>query len=777
MGGNGPAEAGSLVARTAMWSARHRKAIVIAWVLIVVVALGACSMIETDTDIEQEAPGEAGEALALFQRRFEQEEGAPQEFVVFSHPSLTVDDAAYRETVEGLMDDLRELRATETEVVGSTTVTSSTRVVADTTSHYGIGVPRGVSPFVATREGAGDVTFAIVELEGGLEEAEDNIDSVLEAVGGAEGASDGFEIMVGGDASLNKQILEIVDEDFGRALLLNLPITFVILILAFGAAVAAAVPLALALAAVVTASGILAIASQSYPLSFQYSEVVLLMGLATGIDYSLFVISRYRRERRAGRSKEEALRVASGTSGKAVVFAGTVVLLAIGGMFVVGNVIFSSMALAAIVVVAIAVIMSVTLLPALITMLGDNVDRLRIPFLGRGTGEGGGIWGHVTDRVLARPAVLTIVTVAALVAILAPSVSLLRIPAPYLPFNLGFNGVKSLPDAAEAKEAVLALEENFTIGLIQPAVVVVDAGEKGNVFAEDVQSGVSRLVSVVEAETRTPDSPDNPYGALAQEPDINGAGDTELVFVPIHADSGDDVAIDAVNHLRDDLIPAAFEGSPARALVTGATAGNIDFRDSIVFRTPFVFAFVLGLAFVVLLVMFRSIVIPIKAIILNLLSVGTAYGVLVLVFQEGWPPGIEGLLGFEATGIVESWLPLFLFAILFGLSMDYHMFLLGRVKEAYEKGASNEEAVSMGVKATAGTITSAAAIMVAVFSIFAFMRLLGLQQFGVGLGVAILVDATIIRSILLPASMKLLGDLNWYLPSWLEWIPRIQMAE
>jgi uncharacterized membrane protein YdfJ with MMPL/SSD domain len=740
--------------------------VLIAWVLIVIVALGACSVIETDTDVEQEAPGEAGEALALFQERFEQEEASPEEFVVFSHPSLTVDDPAYRETVEGLMDDLRALRATETEVVGGTTVTSSTRVVASTTSHYDIGLPAEVSPFVAT-EDAGDVTFAIVELEGDLDKAQDNIEPILDAAAGAEEASDGFEILVGGDASFNKQILEIVDEDFGRALSLNLPITFVILILAFGAVVAASVPIALALAAIITASGILAIVSQSYPLDIAYSEMVLLMGLATGIDYSLFVISRYRRERNAGRSKEDALRTASGTSGKAVVFAGTVVVFAIAGMFLVDDAIFSSLALASIVVVALAIIMSVTLLPALLSILGDNVNRLRVPFLARDTGEGGGVWGVITDQVLARPAILATVTLLALLALATQVLS----------FNLGFNGVKSFPDAAEAKRAVLALEENFTIGLIQPAVIVVDAGEKGNVFAEDVQSDVDQFISDVAAETRTPDNPDNPYGALAQEPDVSGAGDTELVFVPIHADSGDDKAIDAVNHLRDDLIPTAFEDSSARALVTGATAANIDFRDNIISRTPVVLAVVLALAFVVLLVMFRSIIIPIKAIILNLLSVGAAYGVLVLVFQEGWPPGIEDVLGFEATGIVESWLPLFLFAILFGLSMDYHMFLLGRVKEAYERGAGNEEAVSLGVKATAGTITSAAAIMVAVFTIFAFMRLLGMQQFGVGLGVAILVDATIIRSILLPASMKLLGDLNWYLPSWLEWIPRIQMAE
>jgi uncharacterized membrane protein YdfJ with MMPL/SSD domain len=767
----------SLTARMAMWSARHRKAVVVAWVLIVIVSLGACTVIEANTDIEDPAPGETGEAIRLFDERFGGgEEDTTQETLVFSHPSLSVDDPAYQETVRGVVRDLKGLVVERPSVVGGTAVVTGTRVVADVTTHYDIGLPRELSPFVAQNETGGDITFALVMLVGDDDEASENIDPVLETVAKANEASGGFDILIGGGASFNKQILEIVDEDFGRALFLNLPITFAILILAFGAVVAASVPLALALAGVITASGILAIVSQSYPLSAEYVEIVLLMGLATGIDYSLFVISRYRTERRSGRSKEDALRTASGTSGKAVVFAGTVVLLAISGMFVVGNVIFSSLGLAAIVAVILAIILSVSLLPALVALLGDNLERLSIPFLSRGGGTGAGIWGHITDQVLARPAILATVTVVALMVIGAPSVSVLRIPAPYLPFNLGFNGVKSFPDDAEAKEAVLALEENFTIGLISPESVIVDAGEKANVFAPDVQSSVSQLISAVEEESVTQD-PDNAYGALAQEPEINSSGDTEVIFIPINADSGEEKAIDAVNHLRNDLIPASFGESSARALVAGQASGNIDFREQIYFRTPFVFAFVLGLAFIILLLMFRSIVIPIKAIILNLLSVGAAYGVLVLVFQEGWPPGIENLLGFQATGIIESWLPLFLFAILFGLSMDYHMFVLGRVKEAYEKGASNEEAVSIGIKATAGTITSAAAIMVAVFSIFAFMRLLGMKQFGVGLGVAILIDATVIRSVLLPASMKLLGDWNWYLPSWLEWLPRIKMEE
>ena len=752
-----------------MWSARHRRAVALGWVLIVVAALGACSVVPVNTDIEETAPGEAGEAAELFDERFGVEEGEVREVVIFSHPSLTVDDAAYRQTVQGLMEDLRALRVEGAEAAGGTTVLSSTRIVSEALTHYDIGAPREASPFVAQNETGGDVSFALVSLVGTLQEAEENIDPVLDAVAEAQAASDGFQILIGGDASIQKQASEVVEEDFGFALFLNLPITFVILILAFGALAAAFVPLSLAVAAVIIASGILAVISQGYPLADVYSEVVLLMGLATGIDYALFVISRFRRERRAGRSKDEALLIATATSGQAVVFAGVTVLLAICGMFLVDDVIFSSLALSAIVVVALAVIMSVSLLPALLAMLGDNVNWLRVPLLNRGGeggegGEGGGVWGFISDRVLARPAVFAAVILVGLLALAAPVVT----------FNLGFNGAKGLSDDVEAKKALIALEENFTLGLTSPAQVVVDAGKDENVFAPEVQSHVNELMGLVQRETVSAGNPDGPYGAPIQT-DINDAGDTELIQIPLNADIGEDKAIDAVNRIRNDFIPEAFGNSPDRALVTGATAANIDFRDDIMFRTPFVWAFVLGLTFTVLLVTFRSVVIAVKALILNALSVGAAYGLLVLVFQEGW--ALEGPLGFEATGIIESWLPLFLFSILFGLSMDYHMFIMSRIKEAHEKGASSDEAIAIGVKATAGTITSAAAIMVAVAVVFVFTRNIGIKQFGFGLATAIFIDATVIRSILLPASMKLLGEWNWYLPAWLRWLPQIRMAE
>ena len=763
-------KAQSFTARIGMWSAHHRRLVALFWLILIILSFGACSVIGADTDVDQSPPGDAGEAVRLFDDRFGEQERGETEFIVFTHPSLTVDDPAYEDTVQGLQEVLIGLVAEKTADKGSTTVVSDTRVVASITTHYDIGAP-DPSPFVAKRDGLGDVSFIIVEMEGDTDEAVDNIGLVLDAVAEyvpatafQNGAADDA-ILIGGTASLNKQLTEIIDEDFARASVLNLPITFIILILAFGAVLAALIPLILAFSAIFVAMGALAVISQATPLSEIYIQVVLLIGLATGIDYALFVITRYRNERRAGRSKDDALRVATGTSGKAVVFAGATTVFAVGAMFLVGDAVFSSLGLASIVIVLVAVLSAMTLLPALIAFFGDNIDKFTIPFLGRAQEEGKGVWAFVIDRVLRRPVIFATVTIVALLAITAPILTL----------NLGFNGVRSFSDDAEGKKALIALEENFTLGLVQPAIVIVDAGEKGNVFAPAIQASVAELISLVQQETFSANDPDAFFGQIAQEPEFNDAGDTEAGFIPLNADSGDDRAIDAVNHLRDDLIPQAFEDASARVLVTGATAANIDFRDNIVFRAPFVIVWVLGLAFIILLLVFRSVVIPASAIILNLLSVGFAYGLLVLVFQEGYL--LEGVLNFEATGIIESWIPLFLFSIIFGLSIDYEMFVMSRIKEYHEQGASTDEAISRGLKGTAGVITNAAAIMVAVASIFAFTRDIGLQQFGFALAVAILIDATVIRAFVLPTTMKLLGEWNWYLPSWLEWLPEIKMGE
>ncbi len=753
----------ALTARLALWSAHHRKRIALAWLLIVVAAIGACIVAPANTDLKQESPGEAGAAAKLIEQRFgAAQQERQQEIVVFSSSTKSVDDPSYKSKVQGLITDLRGLRATKTQTLGGTKVVMNKRVVGNTLTHYDVGLPADQSPFVSRQDPG--VTFALVDMQGDLTTAKDNVSQVTKAVE-ASNSSDGISVVSGGGASVAQQSDDVVQSDLSRSLILNLVFTVVILIIVFRALVAAVVPLSLAFAAVITATGILSLISQSFALSPVYTEIVLLMGLATGIDYALFVISRYRREKRAGKSKEDALAAAAATSGKAVVFAGTTVVLAVCGMFLVGDNTFTSLGLSAVIVVVLAVVISVTLLPSLIALLGDNLDRLTPPFLRASEeSEHGGVWGWIADRVLAHPGTFATVTV----------IVLLALAAPVLTLNLGFNGAKSLPDAVKAKKALVELQTSFTLGLTSPAVAVVDAGHDKNVFAPDVQSHVTQLQDLVEAETVSAQNPDAAYGSPIQTRN-NDAGDTELVDIPINADTGEQKAIDAVDRLRNSLVPAAFGDSPAKVQVTGATAANIDFKDNIIFRTPIVFAFVLGLAFIILLVTFRSLVVAVKALLLNILSVGATYGLLVLVFQRGWL--FENVLNFQATGIIESWLPLFLFAILFGLSMDYHMFVLGRIKEAHESGYPSDQAVAIGIKATAGTITSAAAIMVVVAIIFAFAHDIGIKQFGFGLAAAILIDATVIRSILLPASMKLLGDANWYLPKWLNWLPEIKMAE
>ena len=575
-----------------------------------------------------------------------------------------------------------------------------------------------------------------------------DVDPLLAAVGEASRQEPGFEIEVFSFPLIDDQFEDILEEDCIRILLISVVVGLIILVLAFRALVAAVIPLVMAIGAIFTAIGIAALISQAYPLVDLYAEMILLMGLAVGIDYSLFVVSRFRNERQAGRPKLEAITVASNTTGRAVFYAGITVVLSLAGLTLTRDFTFISLALGAIIVVFVATIASMTLLPALLALLGDGINRLRVPFLG-GENSQQGFWGAITDRVLARPARLATLTAGALVVLVIPAFSL----------NLGFNGgADSIPDDVEGKRALELLEEHFSSSLILPAKVVVSAP---NVDTPEVRGAVNDLLQRVEQN----DAFLGPFDII-----VSRDGDLVRINVPLAGKIDDEESEEAVKLLRNVLIPQSFSGTNAAVFVTGDTADSIDFRDRVYSSAPYVFVFVLGLSFLLLLLMFRSLIIPLKAILLNLLSVAAVYGVLVAVFQWGW--GIQ-ILGSEETGVIEAWLPLFLFGILFGLSMDYHMLLLNRIKEAYDHGHDNEAAVSTGVRLTAGQITSAAAITVGVFIAFATSRVLGLQQFGLGLAVAVFIDATVIRVVLLPASMKLLGDSNWYLPKWLEWLPNV----
>ncbi len=725
----------SPTARIARWSARHRWWVVAAAVMSIMLAMFVLNTVETKLlDGNSGGVGDSEIADVLLDERFEADtvsvgEGETighTELLVFSNESLTVETPEFRAKVERLVEELRALPE-----------------VKSVASYYDTG-----SPDMVSEDGHAALARVVVAREPG--QTGDNIDVALDTVRSAREEGSGFQIAMTGN--LGRQIDEVANEDFAGIMLITLVLGLGILLLAFRAVVAATIPLILAIWAIFSATAVAAVVSQNYALESSYSEMILLMGMAVGIDYSLFIVSRFRTERKAGRPKLEAIAVASNTTGRAVFYAGITVVVSLAGLILTNNPVFISLSIAAIMVVLLALVGSLTLLPAILSVLGDNVNRFRLPFLRNGN-NGGRVWGAIADRVLAKPAIFATVTGAALILLAVPATDL----------NLGFNrGGSSLPDAVEAKQAYLLLEEHFTAGLTAPARIVVDAAD---VRSPDVEAAVATLIDEV--------AQDSAYSGPF-ETRTNQAGDLLVVTVPLSGGLEGEEAQAAVERLRDVIIPEAFAGTTADVYVTGVAAGTLDFVDSMYEKAPYVFAFVLGFAFLLLMVMFRSIVIPVKAVLLNLLSVGAAYGVLVMVFQWGW--GIS-VLGSEATGIIMAWLPLFLFGILFGLSMDYHMLLLSRVKEAYDGGLSNEESVSVGIKLTAGQITSAAAIMVGVFGAFAMGRMIGLQQFGLGLGVAVLIDATVIRSVLLPASMKLLGDWNWYLPGWLEWLPELGGGE
>jgi uncharacterized membrane protein YdfJ with MMPL/SSD domain len=488
-----------------------------------------------------------------------------------------------------------------------------------------------------------------------------------------------------------------------------------------------------------------------FPSDQAAASVILLIGLAVGVDYSMFYLRREREERARGLGPEAALQAAAATSGRAVLVSGFTVVIAMAGMYLAGASTFTSFASATILVVAIAVIGALTVLPAVLSKLGDRVNKGRIPFLTRPEERAAReprVWSAILDRVLRRPGISAALAVGVLLVLAIPVLNL----------KMAVPGIDSLPQDLEVIKTYNRIQDEFPGNQI-PAQVVI---ERGDASAAELRGAVREL------EARVGDSD------LFEPPvtiDVNPNREVAVVDVPITGDGTNDRSYAALNELRDRIIPATIGQVPgAEANVTGFTAGSADFNDLMEARVPIVFAFVFAMAFVLLLMTFRSIVIPIKAILLNLLSVGAAYGVLVWIFQEGH---LESVLGFESTGAVTSWLPLFLFVVLFGLSMDYHVFILTRIREAFDRGLSTGDAIEQGVKSTASVVTAAAVVMVAVFAIFATLSAVEFKQFGVGLAVAVLIDATIIRGVLLPATMKLLGDWNWYLPRSLRWLPRI----
>ena len=598
-------------------------------------------------------------------------------------------------------------------------------------------------------------TILPIVLTSPLTNAEANVEVIHEILDHASAPSD-VEVFITGEATLSRDFTKGNQDDAKKGEAIAMPIALIILAVVFGALAAALLPLVLAVCSIVIAVGLAALIGQGFALHVFVQNMITMIGLAVGIDYSLFIVSRYREERGRGLAKLEAIAEAGATAGRTVLFSGLTVVLALIGLLIVPHVIYISMGIGAILVVTVAIMASLTLLPATLSVMGDRVNKFRIPLLNRGTPQSvdrrGGFWDRVTYAVMRRPVISVVLTTGLLMAAAVP----------YIDIKTGWSGVSTFPDKFRAKQGFVVLQSEFGFGLNNPAEVVIDSRIDSTQVLEAVQSLQATLDS------------DPTFGPSALQ--INQPRDLALLSVPLVGDSTSDQNVASIRRLRDEYIPQSFLGVPATVLVTGDTAFQVDQIDQARNYLPIMVAVVLGLSFMLLTVVFRSIVIPVKSIIMNLLSVGAAYGILVLVFQKG--VGNE-FFGFPQVDVIQWWLPLMLFAVLFGLSIDYQVFLISRIRERYLQTGNNEESVAFGLRSTAGLITGAALIMVAVFSGFAAGELVALSQFGFGMAVAILLDATIVRSILVPATMKLLGDWNWYLPNWLRWLPdlRVEVTE
>jgi RND superfamily putative drug exporter len=744
----------NLAERTGRWSAAHWKTATFGWLAFVAIAivlgqaLGTVKLTDTEQSTGESARAEAILASAGFHR-------TATENVLVQSGRWRYGDPAFQRTLARVVATLR--------------ATGQVRNLRAPSDGGGGQVSR-------------DRRSALVQFDmrGSAEGAENRVQPLLDRVAALQRTAPGFTVTEFGDASARHELKGTINRDFSHAEGLSLPVTFLVLLLAFGAFVAAGVPVVLAFSAVLASLGLAAVVSHLVHASDATSSVMLLMGMAVGVDYSLFYLKREREERVAA-TPQDALARAAATSGRAVLVSGTTVLIAMAGMMLAGTKVFSSIGIGAMVVVFVSMVGSLTVLPALLGKLGDRVDRGVIGVLAatvlrvlrplgqprvllwlrdrptliqrlKGPSGSSRLWSLVLRPALRHPALAVALASGVLVAMAVPVLGIhTRLPS-----------FTDLPRSVAIVRSYEKIQRAFP-GAQMPAVVAVHAAD---VNSAPVRRAIGRLEREALASGRM---------RAPIEEAINPAGTVAKLEIPLAGDGSNDVSMAALAELRGQLLPATVGTLPGVTYgVTGQTAGTHDFNETTKQHWPLVFCFVLGLAFLLLLVTFRSLVIPLTAIGLNLLSVGAAYGALVWVFQDGH---LQALLGFHSNGAVVAWLPLFLFAVLFGLSMDYHVFIVSRIKELVDGGASTEEAVSKGIAATAGTVTAAAAVMVAVFAIFATLSTLEIKQMGVGLAVAVLIDATIIRGVLLPATMKLLGRWNWYLPQWLGWMPRIRGEE
>jgi uncharacterized membrane protein YdfJ with MMPL/SSD domain len=709
--------------RAGRWSAAHWKTAAFGWIAFAVLAVALGRFVGTNQmESWAVANGESRRAAQILdQANFDLR---ARESVLVQSRTSTIDEQAFSSAVAGVVQTL-SLQPNVTNVVSPINRPNAGLVSADRHSAL--------------------VQF---DVEGEAEKAKDVIAPILKAVDGVQAGNPSLTIEEFGEASANHEIDKRFERDIGRAELTSLPLTLVILLVAFGALVAAGLPVLLAFSAVFAAIGLNALVSHVIPTESQtLATVIVMIGMAVGIDYSLFYLRREREERQKGRSPHDALLYAARTSGQAVLISGATVLIAMAGMFVSGNSLFTTIALGTMIVVLAAMIGSLTVLPAVLSRLGDRVDWGRIRIFGRRQRDDGA-WARIVGAVLRRP----------LRALVLSGGGLLLLALPTFGMHTKLPNFTDFPQDLKIVRTYERIQAAFP-GSQTPAQIVVRAPQVDTPQMQHAYD-LFRQRALATGELYAPFTVTlNPERTVA------------MIDFAIAGNGDNAASLAALDTLRNVVIPPIAGTLPdTEVAVTGVTAGTYDFNQQMRARLPYVFLFVLALAFLLLLLTFRSIVIAGTAVALNLLSVGAAYGILVGVFQHGW---LADVFGFQTNGAIVSWLPLFLFVVLFGLSMDYHVFILSRVKELRDAGSSTDEAVRLAITRTAGTVTSAAIIMVAVFGLFATLSLIMMQQMGFGLAVAILIDATVVRAVLVPATMKLLGEWNWYLPSWLEWLPSL----
>jgi RND superfamily putative drug exporter len=727
-------------------SSRHPWRVIGAWIVLFVVMAGVSSSLlggVLNNDIALTNKPESVKAQEVIDSKFTTGVvGASTEFVIVQSNDLTVDDAAYRQYVEQLQAALAAKTGDDGDKL----------LVAPPTTYYDA---LQASPEAAAGLVSDDKHYSLISVTIAKDETA-TVEGLRDVI--AANRAEGFTTQLAGQATLNADFTTIAEEDARKGESIGVMAALVVLVVVFGAIVAALVPIGIAIMAIAIALGIVALVGQIVEFNLFVTNIISMIGLAVGIDYSLFIVSRFREERKKGFDKLEAIGAAGATANRAVFFSGMTVVLALLGMFIIPTTIFRALAAGAIFVTIVSIVASMTLLPAMLAKLGDRINWPRLSKRARldtPHDRQGGFWDVLTRGVMKRPWVFLIASVLVLGGL----------GSFYFQLNKGTStNINQLPDVP-AKTAFLTLEREFAGGLTDPAEIVVT----GDVQTTEAQAAIRTLQDEIAQDS-----------SFAPETQVVTADDGTAVKISafFKGETQNDSTFAAIDDLRDRVVPAAFDGVPnVEVFVGGNTAIFDDFLSVTDSYQWIVLAFVLGLSFLLLMVVFRSLILPIKAIVMNLLSVGAAYGAVTLVFQKGVGIGFFNAIGFNfhQSEAIEGWLPLFLFSILFGLSMDYHVFLLSRIREEYDKTHDNTEAVAYGLRTTAGIITGAAIIMVCVFVGFATGRLGPLQQMGFGLAVAVFMDATIVRTLLVPAGMRLLGDWNWYLPGWLQWLPQLHV--